>query len=308
MKVIYGISRIRRFRKPVVCLGVFDGVHLGHRQIINAAVKKSKEIKGTSIVITFWPHPQKENTLYSLRHRLRLIAELGVKVCVVIRFNSAFARITAKDFIKDFLIKRIGAHYIFVGRDFRFGFNAAGSAKMLKSFADAGFFKLVLFNVVKIGGRKISSTYIRRLIKTSKLNQARCMLSRPVSVFGRVIKGFGRSSRLGFPTANINPHQEVIPPSGVYACRVLLGKRKFYGACFISKKNKPARLEVHIFDFHKDIYNQELEIQFIKKIREVRKLKSDEELIELIKKDINTCRRLFSHFSSRHYIYHPFKL
>ncbi len=109
MKIYYGLARVKKFRKPVVALGVFDGVHIGHRHILEAAVKKARAINGTSLVVTFYPHPQKEQSLYSLKHRLRLIAELGIDVCVIIKFTPAFSRIEAEDFIREIIARKIGA-------------------------------------------------------------------------------------------------------------------------------------------------------------------------------------------------------
>ncbi len=299
MKVIYGLNRIKKFRKPVVTLGVFDGVHLGHREILEAAVKKAHAIKGTSVVVTFWPHPQKEKSLYSLEHRLRLINEIGIDVCIVINFNKKFARTKAKDFVKDILFKRIWAHYIYVGKNFRFGKYAEGNSKILERLSKLYNFKLRTFKVSKINNRAISSTYIRTLIKKGKLTTAQKLLMQPVSILGTVIKGDSLASRLGFPTANIDPHHEVIPPSGVYAVKVIFNQRKLDGICNIGikptfKTRSAKHIEVYIFNFKRNIYGRYLEIQFIKKIREERKFTSPKELVTQIHKDISFAQRLFS--------------
>ena len=319
MKVIYGINKIRRFRKPVVALGVFDGVHRGHLRILKAAADKAKRIKGTSTVVTFFPHPQKEKSLYSLEHRLKLIRALGIGVCIVIKFTKAFSRISAEDFVKDVLADKIGARYVYVGRNFRFGRQAQGGFRILNKLSHLYNFKLKVFDIIKINGHSVSSTYIRKLITEGKLSLAQKLLSRPVSILGTVIKGSSLAARLGFPTANIDPHHEVLPPSGIYAISAIFNDNKFKGACYIgarptfSRQNgtplftpkggiPPRReagqsrgqihIEAHIFNFHKNIYGEYLEIRFIKKIRDERKFRSAESLVRQISKDINLAKKI----------------
>jgi riboflavin kinase/FMN adenylyltransferase len=299
MKVIYGINKIRRFRKPVVALGVFDGVHRGHINILKSAVKKAKAIKGTSVVLTFWPHPQKEQNLYSLEHRLRLIGKLGIGVSIVINFSRKFADMPALDFVKNILFKKVQARYVYVGENFRFGKNAQGNFKTLLALSRIYNFKVKAFAVIKVKNKPISSTYIRALIRKGKLSAAQKLLTRPVSILGTVVRGTSLATKLGFPTANINPHHEVIPPPGIYAVRVVFNDKKFNGACYIGSKptitNETSRnIEVYIFNFNKNIYGKNLEIQFIKKIRSQKKFDSLAKLAAQIKKDILTVQKLFS--------------
>lgn len=303
MKVIFGINRMRKFRKPVVAIGVFDGLHQGHRQILKAAAAKARHINGTGVVLTFWPHPQKEGSLISLEHRLRLIGEIGIDVCMVINFNQRFAKLSAIAFVKNILFKRIGAHYIYVGRNFSFGRNAKGNFETLKDLSKIFGFKLKVFDVIKIENKPISSSYIRALIKEGKLKAAQKLLSHPVSILGTVIRGTSLAKKLGFPTANIDPHHEVIPPSGVYAVKVLLNNAevsaKLNGICNIGtkptfKQSDERHIEAYILNFNQNIYGKYLELQFIKKIRDEKKFASPEELAEQIKKDIGIARRIFS--------------
>ncbi|MDD4954228.1 MAG: riboflavin biosynthesis protein RibF [Candidatus Omnitrophica bacterium] len=300
MKVIYGINKIKKLNKPVVALGVFDGVHRGHAYILKNTVGIARRIRGTAVALTFDPHPQKEGSLTSLEHRLRLIEGLGIKVCIVINFNRNFARIPARDFIKKILVKKLGPAYICVGEDFRFGKGASGDVSLLKESVGKYNFQLRIFKAVRAGGRKISSSYIRRLIIRGELQAAQKLLARPVSVLGTVVKGSSLATKLGFPTANINPHHEILPASGIYAVKVILGGRIFKGACSIgtsptfssSGKNK---IEVYIFNFQRDIYGKYLEVQFIKKIRQQQKFASVQLLTQQVKKDILKVQRLFPH-------------
>jgi riboflavin kinase/FMN adenylyltransferase len=300
MNVIYGISNIKKLNKPVVALGVFDGVHRGHRQILNCAVKQARKIKGTSVALTFWPHPQKEGSLYSLEHRLRLIAELGIEVCIAVNFNRSFAKISADDFIARILVKKIGVNSVYVGKNFRFGRFALGDYKKFAAEAKKYNFQLKALSVLKSRGEPISSTAIRKLIRKRRIKEAQDLLGRPVSVLGSVIRGSSLGRVLGVPTANIKAHHEVIPPVGIYAARIFLSGRRYGGVCYIGTrptiyaKNKATHIEVHIFGFHKDIYGEFLEIQFVKLIRTDKKFSSLEGLAVQMKKDILSCRRILS--------------
>ena len=300
MKIIYGLGRIGPFSKPVVALGVFDGLHLGHRNILQATVKKARQLKGTSLVLTFFPHPQGKESLYSLKHRLMLISELGVDVCIVVNFTNSFAKISAQDFIDKILVEKIQVSFVCVGRNFRFGNKAFGDYKLLAASAKKYKFGLEVFDVIKSKGLTVSSTAIRKLIKNSEIKKAQELLGRRVSVLGTVIRGSRLGRLLGFPTANIKAHHEVIPPAGIYAVQVVFSKKKHNGVCYIGKrptlhlKNSSQSIEVHLFDFHKNIYGSVLEIQFIKLIRQDRKFRSLKDLSAQIGKDIISCRKIFA--------------
>ncbi|MFH1354746.1 MAG: bifunctional riboflavin kinase/FAD synthetase [Candidatus Omnitrophota bacterium] len=299
MRLIQGLKGIRKLPKPVVALGVFDGVHRGHRIIIKAAVSKAKLSKGTSVVVTFWPHPQKEKTLYSLQHRLRLIDQLGIDVCIVINFNRKFSEISAANFVKNILSKKIGAEYIFVGKNFRFGRGQEGDHRFLSRLSLVYNFKLKILKVLKVKNKPISSTYIRLLINQGRLKLAEELLAHPVSILGTVVKGSSLGRRMGFPTANIDPHHEVIPPNGIYAVWIIISKRKFQGICYIgsrptfAKKNSK-RIEVYIYNFKKKLYGKYLEIQFIQKLRAEQRFDSALSLVKQIKKDIRKSKASFS--------------
>ncbi|MFA4842533.1 MAG: riboflavin kinase, partial [Candidatus Omnitrophota bacterium] len=236
MKVVFGIHNIKRLKNAVVALGVFDGVHLAHQRILRQAVSRAKGIKGKAVVVTFDPHPQKKKSIYSLEHRLRLIASLGIDTCVVIRFSPAFAETSPGNFIKNILLHKIKAKYIFIGKNFRFGRGAAGDFKTLKSLARRLNFKARVFPVLRAAGSAVSSTYIRYLIASGKLKTAEKLLGRRVSVLGTVIKGTSLGRLMGFPTANINPHHEVLPPSGIYAVKIIYKDRELKGVSYIGTK------------------------------------------------------------------------
>jgi riboflavin kinase / FMN adenylyltransferase len=305
MRTIYRLQDIRRFAKPVVAIGVFDGLHRGHSQILRAAVKEARRIKGTSIVVTFYPHPQGKESIYSLAHRLQLFEEIGVQACIVIKFNRSFSMISAESFVKDILVGRIAAYAVYVGENFRFGAEAGADVRALKRFsADYGF-RVKVFKTVRYSRRAISSTGLRRMISRGHLRSAEKFLLRPVSVFGKVVQGSGLATKLGFPTANIYPHHEIVPPPGIYAVRVFLDHQQHKGVCYIGSRptkipgyppvvNPAKNIEVHIFGFRKNIYGHYAEIQFVKKIRQEQVFATIEQLSARIKKDVISAKRALS--------------
>jgi len=292
MRVIRGNNYFKFTGKSVIAIGVFDGVHKVHRLIVSSAVNYARRIGARIIVLTFWPHPHGQASLNSLNHRLRLLEDLGVDVCVVIRFNRKFARISAENFVKNILLKRLNARAIFIGDNFRFGKDSRGDAALLENLSRIYGFRLTVFKVIKTGRFPVSSTLIRGFISAGKLKEAEKLLLRPVSVLGTVIKGKSLAAELGFPTANIEADHEILPPAGIYAVRIILARRIYAGLCYIGKSptffrsNKKQSIEVHIFDFKKNIYGRDLEIQFLRRIRAEKKFAGYPELVKQIKKDI----------------------
>jgi len=302
MKIIYGIRDIKKYTRPVVALGIFDGMHRGHRHILKEAVSKARRIKGKCVVVTFWPHPEEQASLYSLNHRLKLIAELGVDACIVVHFNAVFSRIRAGDFIKNILVDKIAAHDIYIGKNFRFGQGARGDFRLLKNLARLYHFNVKVFAIIRVNHIPISSTRIRHLITNGKLGVAERLLLKPVTVLGTVVRGDSLAGRLGFPTANINPHHEILPPAGIYIVRVILGERKFKGVSYIGSRptiikklnrGRPRNIEVHIFNFKNNIYGREIEIEFLGKVRNERKFATAQDLARQVEIDIQRAKLKF---------------
>ena len=306
MKVIYDkfLSK-KRFKSAVVAIGVFDSLHQGHRRLVREVVRKAKAIGGTSIVMTFFPHPlhilrprKKVPLVVSLSHRLRLIQEMGVDVCVVVKFTREFSSLSPQKFMEKYFYKMIKPKEIVVGYDFRFGKNRAGDARFLEEQGLAHGIRVHVISAVKKKDVVISTTKIRRLIKKGKLQEAQGLLGRPVSILGTVRKGAGRGKRLGYPTANVIPSDKIFPPNGVYLVEVAINTRKFRGMANVGTRpsfteEDPCKLiEVHIFNFSKNIYEKEIEIIFLKKIRDEKKFSSKEKLIGQIKKDEVKIRKM----------------
>ncbi len=294
--------------RPILAIGIFDGVHLGHQCLIKEIVKKSRLIKGTSVVLTFYPHPYrvlKPKTylplLISLEHRLKLIADLGVDVCIVQEFTEKFSQTDKIAFIKNFLVKKINPLEVFVGKDFTFGRKRSGSVKILEALSNTYKYKTREIRSVIVDGKRISSTFIRKLIRQGKLNLASRFLGRPVSIFGKIVKGSRRGKILGFPTANIDYNHEILPPIGVYAVRLNLDKEKLLGVANLglrpsfkkTERRNKVIAEVHIFDFDKNIYGRFAELEFIKRIRAEKKFKNRDNLICRIEKDLKETRQFF---------------
>ncbi len=304
MKVIYGIGQTKKiFTRPVLAIGVFDGVHLGHQYLIKQAVQKAKALNGTSIVMTFFPHPShilrpedELRLLTSLDQRLKFISQMNVDFCYVIPFTRRFSGISAEDFLERYIVKAICPREVFVGRNFKFGKNRKGHTDFLKEEGQGHGFKVNVVPPQQLNG-VISSTRIRKLILQGKVEKASRLLGRKVFVSGRVIHGDGRGKCLGFPTANLKISSDSILPPGVYLVEIPDGKKFLYGMANIGQrpsfgKLKKARVEVHIFNFSKNIYGKNIEIRFIRKLRNEQKFHSKERLIHQLHNDQSKALRL----------------
>jgi riboflavin kinase/FMN adenylyltransferase len=307
MKVISLNGGIEPFKKTALAIGIFDGIHRGHQYLIKKMLVTARQRKLKPIVITFFPHPAhvmrpdvKLGYLSSLQERFRYLHDLGVEACLVVPFNLTFAKIQPESFIKDTLVKKLGVKAIFVGEDFRFGKDRSGDIALFQSLASVCDYEMHGLPALKQGGRAISSTRIRQLITEGKLTEAAKLLGRPVSVVGEVIKGAQRGKGLGFPTANIAYESDILPPKGVYAVRVILGKKSYPAVANLGirptfdKQILKLHLEVYIFDFSKNIYGKHVQVEFLKKIRDEKKFTGPQELVVQIRKDVAQTLRYFS--------------
>jgi len=294
-------------KNSVITIGVFDGVHIGHKAVIKKVVKKAKSAGLKSAVVTFDPHPLKildpnhfVPSLIALKHRIDLIKGLGIDEVLVMKFNKNVAKLSPEKFVEDILIKKMGAKYIVVGEDFCFGKGALAGTEKLKTISKERSVKIEIVSPVKKNSHIISSTVIRRLIMNGDIHRASQLLGRPFSILGTVIKGTKLARTLGYPTANLNPHHEVIPPVGVYAVKIRLKGKTYSGVMNIGVRptfynyghDKEPEIEVHIFNFHGKIYGKDLEVIFVRKIRDERKFKTIDSLIEQIKKDSAKAEKL----------------
>ncbi|MBI5591652.1 MAG: bifunctional riboflavin kinase/FAD synthetase [Deltaproteobacteria bacterium] len=309
MELINNLDHIDRpFKNAVITIGNFDGVHIGHQALFHEVIEKAEEIGGTSIAMTFDPHPLRvldHNKTLSLitlsEHKLELISASGIDVLICIPFTREFAAMSAISFV-DQLVKRVGMKAIITGSDYTFGRNREGNVDLLKSLGpEMGFEVLVSdwiqASSVKLG--RISSTQIRELIARGKVASAKKLLGRFYQVRGTVVSGRNRGGKLlGFPTANIVLQDELCPKAGVYAVTVECLDRQFMGVANIGYSptfsDNIFTVEVHILDFHNDIYGKKIRVNFIKRIRDEIKFSGISELSEQIRKDIEYARRVLS--------------
>lgn len=303
MKTIYGIKELNgSIHNPVATLGMFDGVHRGHQEIINSVRRLALEKRGESVVITFNRHPKtvidkrSPSFITSLAHRLALLERLEVDHTVVLEFDPALSRMSAGDFVREVLADRLGVKYLILGFNCRFGKDREGDVTLVRGLAGKHGFEVYECPPVMYQGQAISSTAIRRAILDGDLQKAEGMLGRPVSILGTVVEKSGRGRTLGYPTANLNLHHEVRPPRGVYGTRVTwkghdyhaltnVGLRPTFAREPFTSEDETLEIEVHILDFHESIYGRDLEVQFLFKIRDEVTFQSVDELKAQIEKD-----------------------
>jgi riboflavin kinase/FMN adenylyltransferase len=294
-------------KKTCAAIGIFDGVHRGHQYLITEMLAAARRLKAQPIVITFFPHPAhvlrpdiKLGYLVSWQERLRRLKELGVKACLIVPFDRAFAKIGPEKFITDILVKKLDVKAIFVGEDFRFGKDRGGDAALFERLGPACGYEMHAVPALKQGGKVISSTRIRELISQGQLNKAAQLLGREVSVSGKVVKGARRGKGLGFPTANIAYESDILPPKGVYIVKLAIGPKEYPAIANLGTRPSfedqvlRLHLEVFILDFSKNIYGKHVEVKFLKKIRSEKRFASVQALVRQIKKDEAVARKHFS--------------
>ena len=305
MDLIKNIDQIDSpFKNAVITIGNFDGVHKGHQSLFRQVIEKAKQINGTSIVMTFAPHPLKAlgiagpPLITRKDQKVELIEKCGIDILLCIQFDMAFAAITAHDFIEKTLVNKIGMKAIIIGADYSFGKNRLGNIDLLKKEEKRLGFKTIVspwINNMDSGAERISSTRIREIVMAGKVDQAMKYLGRHYQIRGKIIKGRERGgSQLGFPTANIKLHDELCPKHGVYAVTVETVKGNFRGVANIGFSptfgDRIFTIEVHILDFNHDIYNTRIRVNMVKKLRDEKKFAGIHELSEQIKKDIEIAR------------------
>jgi riboflavin kinase/FMN adenylyltransferase len=304
MEIILGLNQLRRsFMNPVVTLGNFDGVHLGHQKIFEKVREEASKVDGEAIVITFEPHPLRVLSphhfaplLTPFRKKMMLIEESGIKTVLCLEFSMAFSEISPFEFVKNILVEKVKVKKIVVGYNYRFGKSQRGDVRILRNIGRFFNVDVEVVEPLTIGQTPVSSSRIRGLIKNGQVEEASTLLGRNYPILGKVVEGSKRGRRLGFPTANLETSDELYPQKGVYAVEVIWNQQVFNGLANVGLNptflpaqaggEGPLSVEVYILNFDKDIYGDEVQVNFIKRIRTEIRFESPGQLIEQIKKDV----------------------
>ncbi|WP_177161046.1 bifunctional riboflavin kinase/FAD synthetase [uncultured Fusobacterium sp.] len=306
MKVIVDIQKSEeRLKNSYVALGTFDGVHRGHRVLINSAIEKAKKNGGISVVYTFLNHPLEiiapervPKMINTIDEKLRLLEEMGVDYVVLQTFDEKYAETSKEEFIDKILIEYLGAKEIFVGFNYTFAERGSGNVEYLRKVAPEKGIKLNEIKAIEYKGQVLSSTLIRKFILEGKIEEANMFLGRPFFISGEVEHGKKLGRVLGFPTANLKVVNKVYPPFGIFGGTVLIeGEKEKYNAVVNIGKNptlKPGELsvEVHILDFNRDIYGKKIDVSIEKHLRDEKKFGSMEELRQGIRNDVENWRKI----------------
>ena len=308
MKLHKNIENLN-LKNPLATIGMFDGVHKGHMEIIKTLKKTAREIGGESVVITFWPHPRmifegnnSVRLLTTMDEKASLMEKSDIDHLVIIPFNREFANLSYKKFVKNILVDKIKIKTIIVGYDHQFGKNREGNFEKLLELAKQYTFHVNKLDAQIVENEKVSSSLIREALQQGNIENANGFLGYAYHFTGYVVEGKKKGRSIGYPTANLILHEayKLIPGKGVYAVKVKSGNNNYNGMMNIGYRptivedNKQKTIEVHIFDYNKDLYGKELTVILDKKIRDEKKFDSIDELIQQLKKDEAEVRQYFS--------------
>ncbi|MDY7032165.1 MAG: bifunctional riboflavin kinase/FAD synthetase [Thermodesulfobacteriota bacterium] len=306
MEIVMGTKDLsKKFNNPVITIGNFDGIHLGHQEIFKEVKQRALELEGDSIVYTFEPHPlnvlnsQKTVSLItSFSEKMKLIEESGIDIVICEDFTPEYASLSASQFVEDILIKKIGIRAIFVGHDYAFGKGREGNIELLKQFGKEADFEVFVVDVINIDDGPVSSTRIRDLIQRGEVKKVARFLGRDYSISGKVGKGKSRGKGLGFPTANLESVKKLFPKPGIYVVRVFLEDHTLQGVANIGFKptfgDETLTIEVFILDFDKDIYGESISVCFVERLRDEKAFESSDELVRQIKEDVKRAREILA--------------
>jgi riboflavin kinase/FMN adenylyltransferase len=303
------ITDLRAFPKslpaPIMTIGNFDGVHLGHQAIFHTLRQRARELGGTSVVLTFDPHPLK---ILAPQHcpllitptakKLSLMQACELDVVICLPFTQELANLTPVAFVEEALVGRIGIREIYVGYDFAFGKGRQGTIALLRELGHRHGFHVHIIEPIAAEGRVVSSSIIRQWVQQGSVDEAALLLGRLYSIAGTVIEGYQKGRELGFPTANVRSTYELIPGRGVYAVVVDWRGQRYEGVANIGVNPTFGRtqlsVEVHLFNFSQQLYGETVEVSFVKKIRDERAFPSVADLVKQIGQDVDTAHALLA--------------
>ena len=303
MKTIHGIENFPADEASIVTIGTFDGVHLGHQQILKQLIDTSRKSKLKSVLLTFFPHPRvvlqpdiSMRLIQTIQEREKALQKTGLDYLVIHPFSTEFSRLSADDYVKQILVEQLNVRKVVVGYDHRFGRNRTASLEDMYHYADIHEFEVIEINAEKIESTAVSSTKIRKAIDEGNIELANTYLGHSFTIEGMVIDGDKRGRELSYPTANIdlqNPHK-IVPKQGVYLVKSNLEDRIIYGMMNIGTKPTfnaaMPSIEVHFFDWNGNLYGQAVQVELLKWVREERKFNTVEELQTQIQADEQYCR------------------
>jgi len=305
MEILRSIPELSRLPGPLfLAIGVFDGMHLGHQAVISTSAEHARSVNGTPVVVTFDPHPEKvlrpqaaPHLLTATQHKIGLIRDLGVGHLLIIAFDKRFAATEPEDFVKQLVKHSKPLREICVGHEWSFGKNRRGNLGLLKKLGAQFDFEVVGIPPVAMNGELVSSTAIRHAVQTGDLRKAAVMLGREYTILGTVVRGDDLGKKIGFPTANLSAHNEQFPPNGVYFAQAMLDGVIYPGVLNLGYRptvssEKDRVLEIHLFDFERDIYGSDLEVRFVRYLRPEKKFESVDMLARQIALDVKQARDL----------------
>lgn len=308
MEIHKGIQQVPKINNPILTIGTFDGVHLGHQKILHRLSEEAKKSGGSSVLFTFYPHPRMvlfpENTdlklIQTQEEKIKKLESVGLDHLIVEPFTKNFSRLTATQFIRDYLVNSIGVKKIIIGYDHQFGKNREGNLEHLKELSSIYGFEVEEIPAKDIDEVNISSTKIRKALASGNMEKANTFLGAPFILSGKVIHGDGRGRNLGFPTANLDTEDryKLIPANGVYAVQAIVNNQPLNGMMNIGVRptydGVEKRLEVHLFDFEGDLYDRKLEVKILKRLRDEKKFDDVNTLVKQLKQDEKICMDYFA--------------
>ena len=306
MSIVCNLDNLpKNITNPVITIGNFDGVHWAHQKIFNKIIERARDLRGTSVVITFEPHPVKvmfptkaKPLITLLEQKKELIINQGIDLLLIIKFTAEFAAISARDFVKHILMDKLGVKEIVVGYDYTFGHNRQGNITVLREMGSLFNFNVHQVDPVYVGKVLVSSTSIRKLIMEGNVDEAKKILGRNYQIRGEVISGRDRGGPLlGYPTANLRLTDELIPKEGVYIVLIDIGGKIYQGLTNIGYnptfKDKTLSVETYIFDLSANILKQKIKVNFLFRLRDEITFASSKELSQQINQDVNQAQEFF---------------
>ncbi len=305
MKIFYNTNIPKQYKRSCVAIGNFDGVHKGHQKVFKYSKLFAKKNKSKFGVLTFTPLPVmffnnkiKNYRLASEYEKIKLLKKYGIQFVINIKFNRKFSKISAEDFIKKIIFKKINPKRIFVSDNFKFGNKRKGNVNLLKKFGKKYDYKLLKISPYKYRKKLVSSSRIRKCLQRGKIEQANMLLSRIWSISGYVIKGKRLGRKLGYRTCNLRIKNYILPMSGIYAVKVSIEnlKNRYRGVAYLGSRptfaGKEIFLEINIFGIKKNLYKKKLRVYFLKFIRGDRKFKNSAELVRQMNKDVISAKNV----------------